>query len=777
MNIIQNSLFKNDKSEFLDISQNLELNSLTGYFFCKAVTYLTFDNMEHLKALFSNVFELEELKKLGQLFLSVLKETDEKSFNALIDARDGKFDFGKVMTSFFEFLKDDEDDYKSVVEYICQEKLEQTYKNENPLEKYISTEYMQNFFNCFGFSETEAKIFTANVYAENLKWIILSDQEKNHIILSEITGCTQDEVTDFYKNINKFTELGLYDKDNRVFPFVHKFFIDYLRVHKIKAVEETLYNDFYELDAIDEANKENRELFEALLEKCRNNTCGCFISVENDSVLRTRNYISNICRKNGFNVYEITRKSSDSQPLKFVMEMLFYAAQLSHKNGVLLVPEKLAEDFIQIKNGPGDSSGGSASLPVALDDSFALDIFDSKSPFDEQAENEARNSKAGFNIFKLIDLIQIPVIFMHGSEEIEEKISIEDAPEDTAAVTDDDDIYEIEKHFAMYWNLKNPKESKYEALLSEYLKKSDIPDDIIKVTVSECKRIKLEPERWDQLAAYVYSLKDLSKENLLTAINTNFCEPVLNKDIRVHTHYSLEALNTSSNISELIESIKNAEKWQQEQYDADSGLRILLYGPSGTGKTAFVEHIAMELKRPFKYIRASDVLFSHVGETERAIQRIFSQAEKDNEVLLIDEADSLFQKRENSRYAWEISQINELLIQMERFPGILFCCTNFAKSMDSATNRRFHKQIEFKPLKKEGIRLLCEKYFSKYEISESDLEKLYKLKDICPGDFGNCFSQLKFVNPQKVDKDFVINLLSDVVKAKNKDNGNVIGFI
>ena len=48
-------------------------------------------------------------------------------------------------------------------------------------------------------------------------------------------------------------------------------------------------------------------------------------------------------------------------------------------------------------------------------------------------------------------------------------------------------------------------------------------------------------------------------------------------------------------------------------------------------------------------------------------------------------------------------KVNEFLIQMECYPGILFCNTNLPDSLDKATDRRFHFKIGFNPATKKGV--------------------------------------------------------------------------
>ena len=125
---------------------------------------------------------------------------------------------------------------------------------------------------------------------------------------------------------------------------------------------------------------------------------------------------------------------------------------------------------------------------------------------------------------------------------------------------------------------------------------------------------------------------------------------------------------------------------------------LCFYGPPGTGKTALAEHIATSLAQPLIVRRASDLLGKYVGETEQAMAAMFRDAEAENAVLLLDEADSFLQDRRGAHRNFEVSEVNEMLQGMERFKGIFVCTTNLMERIDQAALRRFTFKIEFKPL-------------------------------------------------------------------------------
>lgn len=51
-------------------------------------------------------------------------------------------------------------------------------------------------------------------------------------------------------------------------------------------------------------------------------------------------------------------------------------------------------------------------------------------------------------------------------------------------------------------------------------------------------------------------------------------------------------------------------------------------------------------------------------------------------LLLIDEVDGFLQDRRNASYSWQVTGVNEMLTQMEAFPGLFIASTNL---MDGLT--------------------------------------------------------------------------------------------
>ncbi|MEU1184486.1 ATP-binding protein [Streptomyces sp. NPDC005820] len=128
------------------------------------------------------------------------------------------------------------------------------------------------------------------------------------------------------------------------------------------------------------------------------------------------------------------------------------------------------------------------------------------------------------------------------------------------------------------------------------------------------------------------------------------------------------------------------------------GVLGLFAGESGTGKTLSAEVVAAELGLDLYVVQLSSVVDKYVGETEKNLERIFTEADRTDAVLLFDEADAVFGKRSevkdsHDRYANMESAY--LLQRLESFDGIALLTTNLRANIDEAFTRRLDLVIDF----------------------------------------------------------------------------------
>jgi SpoVK/Ycf46/Vps4 family AAA+-type ATPase len=235
--------------------------------------------------------------------------------------------------------------------------------------------------------------------------------------------------------------------------------------------------------------------------------------------------------------------------------------------------------------------------------------------------------------------------------------------------------------------------------------------------------------------------------------------------------YDLEFLNTDIALPPLVDSLKRNARGT-----------FCLYGPSGTGKTAFAQYLAKSLEKPLHSRRASDLLAPYIGETEQNIARMFQQAKDDGAFLLLDEADSFLQDRQRAQRSWEVTQVNEMLVQMENFEGVFVCSTNLMDSLDAASLRRFTFKIRFDYLTRDQRWALFARTLSllgdgrQNEVGDECRRRLDRLNNLTPGDFA-LFLRQRQILAQPSGAAELLDALEREARAKKDGNRAAIGFL
>lgn len=140
--------------------------------------------------------------------------------------------------------------------------------------------------------------------------------------------------------------------------------------------------------------------------------------------------------------------------------------------------------------------------------------------------------------------------------------------------------------------------------------------------------------------------------------------------------------------------------WGFEKVDrVGRSLTLAFYGPPGTGKTRTAEGMAGELGRPFLPVDAGQIESRYMGDSAKNLRALFRAAKAANAVLFFDEADSLFGRRASNVSQGVDHEVNvlksTLLVETERFDGVLVLATNFERNLDPAFRRRIAWSVEF----------------------------------------------------------------------------------
>lgn len=172
--------------------------------------------------------------------------------------------------------------------------------------------------------------------------------------------------------------------------------------------------------------------------------------------------------------------------------------------------------------------------------------------------------------------------------------------------------------------------------------------------------------------------------------------------------FALEQVALNEKVKEQIQTAiaavryktKMTEEWGMSEYFSGNRAVILnFYGKAGTGKSMTAEAVAKALNKKVYHINYSELESKYVGETPKNIRRAFERATRDDAVLIFDEADSFLGKRlssvtQSADYGVNITR-SVLLMELEKFSGVVVFTTNLISNYDEAFKRRILLSVYF----------------------------------------------------------------------------------
>ena len=155
------------------------------------------------------------------------------------------------------------------------------------------------------------------------------------------------------------------------------------------------------------------------------------------------------------------------------------------------------------------------------------------------------------------------------------------------------------------------------------------------------------------------------------------------------------------------QELKEAVEWPLKTPEAFTRLGIkppkgiLLYGPPGAGKTMLAKAIATESGANFISIKGPELLSKWVGESEKAVRKIFEKARQlSPAIIFFDEIDSIVPKRGASQDSGVTERVvNQLLTEIdglvEMKDVVVIAATNRPDIIDPALLRpgRFDRML------------------------------------------------------------------------------------
>lgn len=141
--------------------------------------------------------------------------------------------------------------------------------------------------------------------------------------------------------------------------------------------------------------------------------------------------------------------------------------------------------------------------------------------------------------------------------------------------------------------------------------------------------------------------------------------------------------------------------------------KLLLVGPSGTGKTMTAAALAGELGLPLFVVRLDALITKFMGETAAKLRQVFDAILSTRGVYFFDEFDAIGSQRGMANDVGEIRRILNsflMMIEQDESDSVIIAATNHQEILDGALFRRFDDVVEY--------------HFP----SDDEVEKLLKMK-------------------------------------------------
>jgi len=162
---------------------------------------------------------------------------------------------------------------------------------------------------------------------------------------------------------------------------------------------------------------------------------------------------------------------------------------------------------------------------------------------------------------------------------------------------------------------------------------------------------------------------------------------------------------------EVVDFLKNPEKYRKIGARTPKG--VLLFGPSGVGKTLLAKAVAGEANVPFFSMAGSEFMEMLVGIGASRVRDLFAQAKAQApSIIFIDEIDAIGRQRGRSGFVGGHDEreqtLNQILVEMDGFTPnesvIVLAATNRGDLLDPALLRpgRFDRRVTLDMPDKEG---------------------------------------------------------------------------
>jgi transitional endoplasmic reticulum ATPase len=284
---------------------------------------------------------------------------------------------------------------------------------------------------------------------------------------------------------------------------------------------------------------------------------------------------------------------------------------------------------------------------------------------------------------------------------------------------------------------------------------------------------KVPPEVLNNLVVTMEDFENALKDVTPSAMREVYLET---PDVRWEDIGGLESVKRE--LMEAVEwPLKYPELYKKLGYDMPKG--ILLYGPSGTGKTMLAKAVATESEANFISVRGPELLSKWVGESERGVREVFRRARQAAPcIIFFDEIDAIAPVRglggDSMVTERVVSQLLTELDGIQPLSGVVvLAATNRIDMVDPALlrARRFDKLL-YVPLPDRAARLQILQIHTRGKPLKDDVD-LGKLADLTEGFSGADLAALVNTAVSLVLQEFVSKYKTPEEVQKHADEAVV----
>jgi SpoVK/Ycf46/Vps4 family AAA+-type ATPase len=186
--------------------------------------------------------------------------------------------------------------------------------------------------------------------------------------------------------------------------------------------------------------------------------------------------------------------------------------------------------------------------------------------------------------------------------------------------------------------------------------------------------------------------------------------------------------NLRTRLKRLISEYKQQSRLKS--YGFKHRRKLLLIGPSGTGKTMTAKVIGHELKIPVHTIQVDRLVTKFMGETSAKLRQIFDLVNQEHGVYFFDEFDAIGGCRSLDNDVGEMRRVlNSFLqfIELDTSDSLIIAASNNPKLLDQALFRRFDDILFYTKPRTEEIESLVMNSLGIFSCSNYDWDRIHEV--------------------------------------------------